>query len=178
MSHTVAFIYMVVFATVLLGLLVTFGISTPGFNNTIKVQVDCVFNNIPANTCSFPPFNPPKFANATSTTSSAPAFPQCLALVPVIGITACLGSVTTTITNIGIATWNGFLFLGYALSLVPIYTYVFFNKIYVSLSLLNTVVNVINNDYGVPFFGFLVYGFLIILGFMGLAVFKPGGHGS
>lgn len=180
MSHTIAFIYLVLFATTFLGLLVTFGVNTPGFSNTLIVPVNCLFNNI-GPFCSFPSYNPPKLSNVTQTQTTNPAnqYPQCIAIgFATLNPFQCSGTIGGVVTNVGQAIWNGLLVLGYALSLLPIYAYVFFNKLYMALTILNSIVNVINNDYGVPFFQFLVYGFMIIIVFFGIAVFKPGGHGG
>lgn len=174
MSHTVAFIYLVMFTSIFLGLNVILGTTLPGFNNIIGPPKDCVFNNIPASTCSFPAFNPPKLANSTTTNTVSIPFPQCMFTTPF----SCGATTIQTIQNLAQATQNGLVEVGYAIGLVPIYTFVFFNKIYMSLVLLNTVFSVINLDYGVPFLTYFMYAFVIILTMLGLAIFKPGGHGS
>lgn len=174
MSHTVAFIYIVMFTTIFLGLNVFYGSTLPGFNNIISAPKDCVFNNIPASTCSFPAFNPPKVANTTTTETKSVPFPACMFTTPF----SCGATTLQTISNVAQATENGLLEIAYGIGLVPIYTYVFFNKIFMSLVLLNTVFSVINLDYGVPFLTYFMYGFVLILTMLGLAIFKPGGHGS
>lgn len=174
MSTTSAYIFLSVFTFMFLGLSVLFGTTQPGFQNAINAPDQCLFNNNPAPTCSFPTWNPPRPNNITTTVNQVPWW-QCLLSVPCV-VQSVAGS--TGVSSTAQQVWNGLSIIGYAIGLIPVYTFVFFNKLYNSLLLVNTMISLINTDYGVPFLSYFFFAFTFIWLFIGVAIFKPGGHGG
>ena len=174
MSVTSAYIYLSVFTFTFLGLSVLFGTTQPGFQNIINVPQQCLFNNNPTATCSFPVWNPPQPTGISFNSSQVPWY-QCILSVPCVVQTVTGGTgVSSTAQQI----WNGLSEIGYAIGLFPVYAYVFFNKIYEAILLVNAMTSLINTDYGVPFLSYIFFTFAFIWIFLGMAIFKPGGHGS
>jgi len=173
MANSQTFAYLIIFTFVFIGLSTAYGVTQPKFNSAIYAPTQCLFNNNPTGSCSFPVWNPPQPSNVTAVAKSTPWY-QC------IFSTACvIATVTgTSVGTTGQAIWNGMSEIAYGISLFPIYAFVFFNKIFQVLVLMNAIFSVMNNDYGVPFLSYIFFAFTTLTIVYGIAVLKPGGHGG
>lgn len=173
MANTQIFAYLIMFVVIFSGILTLYGSSQPGFSNAINAPNQCLINNVPPDTCSYPVWNPPTPTNVTVLKGQVPWY-LCILNVPcVIGSVVGISSPSTAQSI-----WNGMSELAYAVGLVPQYAFVFFNKIGAGIFLIGGIASFLNQDQGVPFLGYLFTAFLILIGVFLVAMVKPGGHGN
>jgi hypothetical protein len=173
MSNTATFAYLIMFIFTFIGLLTLFGITQPGFQQAIQTPSQCLINDNPPEKCSFPSWNPPIPANITTTQNQVPWYQCIISTVCIVrSVTGVIGGST------GQAIWNGMSEIAYGLSLIPQSIFVFFNKLGSLIFLLNGINQFLNSDLGVPFVGYIFFGFAILLVVFGGAMLKPGGHGQ
>jgi len=166
MANASTFTTLTLFNLMLFGMLLAFGQSIPQFQAIIAGPVNCINDNNPK--CQFPQFSPPRFnSTTTKTTSGSVPFPQCL-----ITFGLCSQAIVQTVSDVATATWDGFAFLGYALSYLGILAYAFLLKVYSGFQIIFLTGNTLGGDFGVPFFGNIVIAFFIINAIFGITLIR------
>src|SRR5437867_11406827 len=74
MANSQTFAYLIIFTFVFIGLSTAYGVTQPKFNSAIYASTQCLLNNNPTGSCSFPVCNPPQPSNVTAFAKSTPCY--------------------------------------------------------------------------------------------------------
>ena len=177
----VLFFILTMFLILFGGLLIQYGVSTPSIANQLQAPINCVINNVPVTSCSFPQYNPPTPTNVTApVTQNGQAVPwwQCLISTYCV-VKSVIGSVgqATGTTGTAQAIWNGMSELAYSMGYFMTFIYVFIIKLVSGIFLLNGITQIMSQDFGIPFLQYFWIGIIVFYIMYGISMLKPGGSG-